>query len=129
MIDNLDKSFLRLKTSFAEAKFELLQDSEFAYKENIVLNPNNIYTQISNSLTSIAFDDSYIVELVDCADNVVLDITDKVFINEFQDHKGIYQIAFEIAPIEQDFYGEYLFLKFTHLDSDFKVWSNPILVS
>lgn len=129
MIDNLDKSFLRLKTSFAEAKFELLQDSEFAYKENIVLNPNNIYTQISNSLTSIAFDDSYIVELVDCADNVVLDITDKVFINEFQDHKGIHQIAFEIVPIEQDFYFERLFLKFTHLDSDLKVWSNPILVT
>ena len=129
MIDNLDKSFLRLKTSFADAKFELLQDSEFVYRENIVLNPNNIYTQISNSLTSIAFDDSYIVELVDCADNVVLDITDKVFINEFQDHKGIYQITFEIAPIGVDFYGEYLFLKFTHLDSDLKLWSNPVLVT
>ena len=129
MIDNLDKSFLRLKTSFADAKFELLQDSEFAYKENIVLNPNNIYTQISNSLTSIAFDDSYIVELVDCADNVVLDITDKVFINEFQDHKGIYQIAFEIAPIQEDFYFERLFLRFTHLDSDLKLWGNPILVT
>ena len=129
MIDNLDKSFLRLKTSFADAKFELLQDSEFAYKENIVLNPNNIYTQISNSLTSIAFDDSYIVELVDCADNVVLDITDKVFINEFQDHKGIYQIAFEIEPIQEDFYFERLFLRFTHLDSDLKLWGNPILVT
>ena len=129
MIDNLDKSFLRLKTSFAEAKFELLQDSEFAYKENIVLNPTKIYTQISNSKTSIAFDDSYICELVDCADNVVLDITDKVFINEFQDHKGIYQITFEIAPIGVDFYGEYLFLKFTHLDSDLKLWSNPVLVT
>lgn len=129
MIDNLDKSFLRLKTSFADAKFELLQDSEFVYRENIVLNPNNIYTQISNSLTSIAFDDSYIVELVDCADNVVLDITDKVFINEFQDHKGIYQIAFEIEPIQEDFYFERLFLRFTHLDSDLKLWSNPILVT
>ena len=62
MIDNLDKSFLRLKTSFADAKFELLQDSEFVYRENIVLNPNNIYTQSSNSLTSVAFDDSYMVE-------------------------------------------------------------------
>jgi hypothetical protein len=129
MIDNLDKSFLRLKTSFAEAKFELLKDSEFVYKENIVLNPKKIYTQISNSKTSIAFDDSYIVELVDCNDNALLDITNKVFINEFQDNNGIYQIAFEIAPIGVDFYGEYLFLKFTHNGSDLRVWSNPILVS
>jgi len=129
MIDNLDKSFLRLKTSFAEAKFELLQDSEYVYKENIVLNPTKIYTQISNSLTSIAFDDSYICELVDCSDNVVLDITEKVFIEEFQDHKGIYQLKFEIAPIGEDFYFERLFLKFTHTGSDLKVWSNPILVT
>jgi hypothetical protein len=129
MIDNLDKSFLRLKTTFAEAKYELLQDSEFVYKENIIINPTKIYTQISNSKTSIAFDDSYIVELVDCNDNALLDITDKVYINEFQDHKGIYQLAFEIAPIGVDFYGERLFLRFTHLDSDLKAWSNPVLVS
>jgi hypothetical protein len=129
MIDNLDKSFLRLKTSFADAKYELLQDSEFVYKENIVLNPTKIYTQISNSESSIAFDDSYIVELVDCNDNALLDITNLVFINEFQDNKGIYQIAFEIAPIEQDFYGEHLFLRFTHTGSTLKLWSNPILVT
>jgi len=129
MIDNLDKSFLRLKTSFAEAKYELLQDSEFVEKFNIVLNPTKVYTQISNSLTNIAFDDSYIVELVDCNDNAMLDITDKVFINEFQDHNGIYQIAFEIAPIVEDFYFERLFLRFTHLDSDLKLWSNPFLVT
>lgn len=129
MIDNLDKSFLRLKTSFAEAKFELIQDSEFVYKENIILNPNKIYTQISNSKTSIAFDDSYIVELVDCNDNALLDITNKVFINEFQDHNGIYQLAFEITPIQQDFYFETLFLRFTHTASTLKLWSNPILVT
>ena len=129
MIDNLDKSFLRLKTSFADAKYELLQDSEFVYKENIVINPTKIYAQISNSESNIAFDDSYIVELVDCNDNALLDITNKVFINEFQDNKGIYQIAFEIAPIEQDFYGEHLFLRFTHTGSTLKLWSNPILVT
>jgi len=129
MIDNLDKSFLRLKTSFAEAKFELLQDSEFVYRENIVINPTKIYTQISNSLTSIAFDDSYIVELVDCADNVMLDITNKIFINEFQDHKGIYQLKFEIAPIVEDFYLERLFLRFTQVGGTLKLWSNPFLVT
>jgi len=129
MIDNLDKSFLRLKPSFAEAKYELLQDSEFVEKFNIVLNPTKIYAQISNSKTSIAFDDSYICELVDCHDNVVLDITDKVFIEEFQDHNGIYQLKFEIGPIGIDFHFERLFLRFTHLDSNLKAWSNPFLVT
>lgn len=129
MIDNLDKSFLRLKTSFAEAKFELLQDSDFVYRENIVLNPTKTYTQITNSSTSIAFDDSYICELVDCKDNAVLDITDKIFIEEFQDNNGIYQLKFEITPIGQDFYFEPLHLRFTQVLGDLKVWSNSFLVT
>lgn len=126
-LDTLDKSFLRLVTDFSVAKSELMVNSQYVYKDAIVISPTEIYTQISNSLTSIAFDDSYIVSLVDCQDNVMLDITDKVFINEFQDHKGIYQIAYEIAPIEQDFYFKKLFLRFEHTGSDLVVWSNAFI--
>lgn len=126
-LDTLDKSFLRLVTDFSEAKGELMTDSQYIYKNAIVISPNEKYLQISNSLTSIAFDDSYIVSLVDCSDNVMLDITEKVFINEFQDINGIYQIAFEIAPILQDFYFKRLFLKFKHLGSDLTLWSNAFI--
>lgn len=129
ILDNLDKSFLRLVTDFSVAKSEILKTSQYNYKENIIINPNKATLQISNSLTNIAFDDSYIVELVDCADDVVLDITDKVFINEFQDINGIYQIAFEILPILQEFYFKRLFLKFKHTGSDLVLWSNPINVT
>lgn len=128
-LDTLDKSFLRLVTDFSVAKSELMTNSDRVYKDTIVISPNEIYTQISNSLTSIAFDDSYIVELVDCADNVMLDITDKIYINEFQDINGIYQIAFEIAPIGVDYYFKRLFLRFTHLDSDLVVWSNSFILT
>lgn len=126
-LDTLDKSFLRLVTDFSEAKGELMSDSQFIYKNAIVISPNEKYLQISNSLTSIAFDDSYIVSLVDCSDNVMLDITEKVFINEFQDINGIYQIAFEISPILQDFYFKRLYLKFKHLGSDLTLWSNAFI--
>jgi len=126
-LDTLDKSFLRLVTDFSVAKSELMENSQYVYKDVIVISPSEKFTQISNSLTNIAFDDSYIVSLVDCSDNEVLDITDKIYINEFQDHNGVYQIAFEIAPIQQDFYFQRLFLKFKHLDSDLTVWSNPFI--
>jgi len=128
-LDTLDKSFLRLVTDFSVAKGEMMDTSQYVYKDVIVISPNEIYTQISNSLTDIAFDDSYIVELVDCGDNVISDITSKVFINEFQDIKGIYQIAFEVAPIEVDYYFKRLFFRFTHTGSDLIVWSNPFILT
>lgn len=129
ILDSLDKSFLRLTTDFSVAKSDVIENSQYVYKENIIINPNKIYTQISNSQTDIAFDGSYIVELVDCNDNAILDITNKIFINEFQDINGIYQIAFEIAPIKQDFYYEHLFLRFKHLGSDLVLWSNPFFIT
>ena len=128
-LDTLDKSFLRLVTDFSVAKSELMVNSQYVNKDTIVVSPTNKFLQISNSNTSIAFDDSYIVELVDCNDNALLDITDKIFINEFQDINGIYQLAFEVAPIETDFYNKNVFFRFTHLDSDLIAWSNPVLVT
>ena len=128
-LDTLDKSFLRLVTDFSVAKSELMENSQYVYKDVIVISPNEIYAQISNSLTDIAFDDSYIVELVDCNDNAISDITDKIFINEFQDINGIYQIAFEVAPIEVDYYFKRLFFRFTHIGSDLVVWSNPFILT
>jgi hypothetical protein len=129
ILDTLDKSFLRLVTDFSVAKSEMMVNSQYINKDTIVLSPNSKYLQISNSLTNIAFDDSYIVSLVDCADNVMLDITNKIYINEFQDINGVYQIAFEIAPIKKDFFNENLFLRFEHTGSDLVLWSNPILVT
>ena len=128
-LDTLDKSFLRLVTDFSVAKSELMVNSQYVNKDTIVVSPTNKFLQISNSNTSIAFDDSYIVELVDCNDNALLDITDKIFINEFQDINGIYQLAFEVAPIETDFYYKNVLFRFTHLDSDLIAWSNPVLVT
>jgi hypothetical protein len=124
----IDFSFLRLVTDFAQAKADKMTDSEYFYNGSICLHPLEKYLQITNSPINIAFDDSYKVELINCAGNVLLDITTKVFINEFQDNNGIYQIAFEIAPINQSFY-EKTYLKFTHLGSDLVLYSNGFIIS
>jgi len=125
----VDYSFLRLKENFNEAKSDMMIESEYFYNGGICLHPSETYLQITNSNTSIAFDESYKVELINCSGSVVKDITSKVYINEFQDNNGIYQIAFEILPILDDFYFERLYLKFTHTTSELILYSNGFFLT
>ena len=125
----MDLSFLKLHSTFDKAKEELLKDSQFVYNGGVCLSPNEIYLQSSNSSVDIAFDESYTVEIIDCAENVLLDITEKVFITEFQDSNGVYQINFEIVKINKDFYFEVVYLKFTHTASNAVFYSNSILIT
>lgn len=124
-----DFSFLRLNTSFDVAKSDELIDSEYFYNQSIVLHPKEKYFQISNSNVNIAFDDSYTAELVNCSGDVELDITNKFFIVEAQDNNGIYQVAFELTPINQDFYYQKLYLKLTQIGGDLVVYSNAFIVT
>ena len=128
-MEGLDFSFIRLKPTFNEAVKDVAIDSEYFYNNCIVLHPGETYLQISNSQTDIAFDDSYKVELIDCNENILADITDKVFINEFNDINGVKQIAFEIIPLNIDFYYKEVYFKFTHLDSDLVLYSNPVNIT
>ena len=125
----MDLSFLKLHSTFDKAKEELLKDSQRVYNGGVCLSPNEIYLQSSNSSVDIAFDESYTVEIIDCAENVLLDITEKVFITEFQDSNGVYQINFEIVKINKDFYFEVVYLKFTHTASNAVFYSNSILIT
>jgi len=125
----VDYSFLRLKENFNEAKSDMMIESEYFYSGGVCLHPSETYLQITNSNTSIAFDESYKVELINCSGSVVKDITSKVYIHEFQDNNGIYQIAFEILPILEDFYFERLYLKFTHTTSELVLYSNGFFLT
>jgi hypothetical protein len=124
----IDFSFFRLLPDFSQAKSDKMTDSEYFYNGGICLHPKEKYLQITNSAINIAFDDSYKVELIDCAENVLLDITSKVFMVEFQDNNGIFQIAFEILPINQNFYQK-TYLRFTHLNSNLVLYSNGFIIS
>lgn len=119
-----DYSFLRLKTDFSQAKSDMMVDSEYFFNWGICLHPLETYLQTTNSDTSIAFNESYKVELINCKGDILKDITEKVYIHEFQDNNGIYQISYEILPIQEDFYFERLYLKFTHTTSDLVLYSN-----
>lgn len=119
-----DFSFLRLKQTFAEAKSDFMADSEFFYNGGICLNPKENYLQTTNADFNIAFDESYKVELINCKGEVLKNITENVFIHEFQDNNGVYQISFEILPINEDFYFQHLYLKFTHTTSELVCYSN-----
>lgn len=124
-----DYSFLRLDTDFNRAKSDIMVDSEYFYNGGICLHPQETYLQTTNSSTSIAFDESYKVELINCSGSVLKNITSNVYIHEFQDNNGIYQISFEILPIEQDFYFERLYLKFTHTTSTLVLYSNGFFLT
>lgn len=119
-----DYSFLRLKTDFSQAKSDMMVDSEYFFNWGVCLHPLETYLQTTNSDTSIAFNESYKVELINCKGDVLKDITSKVYIHEFQDNNGIYQISYEILPIQEDFFFERLYLKFTHTTSDLVLYSN-----
>lgn len=125
----MDYSFLKLHNTFNKAKADRMYDTEKYQYAGICLHPQEKYLQISNSNFDIVFNESYKVEIIDCAENVLKDVTDLIFIQERQDNDGIYKIAFELAPINEDFYYKDCYLKFTHLDSDLVAYSNSFLVT
>ena len=126
----IDYSFLRFKKSLAEAND--LRNSPLAnilHSQTIQLDPNGIYLQITNTEDGIVFNSDYKVELIDCNDNVLADITNSVAIYEFIDRNGVNQIAFELYKLGFDFYSKAVHLKFTHTTGDDKWYSNPFLLT
>lgn len=128
-MNSLDKSFLRLLTDFSLAKSEIMIDSEFIYNSPICLHPLERYLQITN-LNEYGFDELVIekVELIDCNENLLLNIDDKVYYTNFYDINDFSQIAFEILPIQNDFYFQKCYLKFT-FENDIKLYSNGFYVT
>ena len=125
----MDNAFLRLKPTFEQAKtIGDPRQSKNRYYDSIVLNPNETYLQITNSDVDIVFNGDYNVFLIDCFNSELLEITDKVYINEFTDVQGVRQIAFEILGIEQSF-NQNVFLKFVHTTGNNIFYSNPFIVS
>lgn len=107
-----DRAIIRLLNDFALAK-ETGDPAvvQIPFKGFIQLSPDEYYFQTTSIETGITLDNPT-VELVDCQGVSVLDITAIVNITPIV-VLGVSQITYEIAPIQQDFYGKELFLKFT----------------
>jgi hypothetical protein len=158
----LDKSFLRLLPDFAQAKSEIMIDSEYIYTAPICLHPKEKYVQITNldaisgfnlySATTIAeefrtrviadggtfeafnclvsfLNYGFTAELIDCSGNVLKDITSNVFYTAFTDINDIQQLAFEILPIQEDFYFKTCFLRLSFPDFETTLYSNGFHVT
>ena len=126
----MDYSFLRLKDDLASALN--MQDSpvttHFAFNP-IQLLPTKTYLQITNFENGISLDSDCEVFVVDCNDNVLADITDNVFIEEFNDGIGNNQCKIEYVNLGVDFYRETVLIKFKMLSSDAEFWTNPINIT
>ena len=125
-----DLSFIRLEDSFLKAKnTRNSPTASIIYNDAIQLLPNETYVQVTNTTNGISFDGNYRVEVVNCSEFVLADITDNVAIEQFTDANGVPQIKFEITNVGVDFYKKSVFLKFTHTVSNYRWYSNPIVIT
>ena len=129
MIFDKDFSFLRLRDNFDDAKN--LGESPLAsinYNNQIRLSKGEVYFQISNSPTSIVFNDNYEVFLVDCNDTEIEDITESVFIEEFFDTNAIKQIRWEYL-CNSEHYSTELSFRFRNTLNDDVWYTNLVRIT
>lgn len=91
--------------------------------------PDETWFQTTYLKENIAFGGNLIAELVDCCNTKILDITDKLYYNEFTDEFGIKQINYEFGKINIDYYTKKLQLKLIHTQSDNVWYSNAFFIS
>jgi len=129
MIFDKDFSFLRLRDNFDDAKN--LGESPLAsinYNNQIRLAKGEVYFQISNSPTSIVFNDNYEVFLVDCNDTEIEDVTESIFIEEFFDTNAIKQIRWEYL-CNSEHYGKELSFRFRNTLNDDVWYTNLVRIT
>jgi hypothetical protein len=125
-----DFSFLRLEPTLAKALDIYTSPVVDLYiLDQIQLSPKEVYCQITNTSSGIAFNGNFEVWLIDTCGNEITEITSKVAVREFQDEQGLPQIAFELAYLSEDFYMMPICLKFVHTVSEARWYSNPFILS
>jgi hypothetical protein len=128
----MDNSFFRFTDNFNDSKnLGNITVSTYDYDMQIHLSPNEAYSCITNVKNGISFGGLYKLYLVDCENNILADITDKVFIEEFTDDKTAkQQLRFEVINIELDFFTDLVRFRLDHnIVSGKKYWSNPFILS
>ena len=125
----MDRSLIKLFASFSDAKFDRMKDTQIYYSSGVCLLPTEKYLQETKSKVNINFGNSYKVEIINCNETVLADVTASIYLYTFQDHNGIYQIAFEILPLNVDFGFEKVYFKFTGLSNDVSFYSNDFILT
>lgn len=128
----MDNSFIKLHTSIEDAVNSLIGDyktSNLVYSTSLQMSPNESYLQITNIEGGITFNGSYDVHIVDSCNNVLHDISERVFIDQQVDQNGFIQCAIEYLPILKDFYGRAVLIRFTNTVNSDQWYSNPIKIT
>tara|TARA_R110002020_G_scaffold334555_4_gene549824 strand:+ start:1583 stop:2767 length:1185 start_codon:yes stop_codon:yes gene_type:complete len=126
----MDYSFLKLYNSIEES----INDNDFKssnlwYFNMIQLSPSETYSQKTNFSSGISFDSDINCYIVDLNDNILKDITNNVFTDEFVDSNGNNQVKIEIVNINEDFYYQNVSLRIDVVSSNAKYYTRPIYVS
>lgn len=123
-------SAIRLKNKLSDALDLRLNDNAILGSfDQVILNPAEVYYQITDSNIDIVFNGNYKVYVANLCGENILEITSKVFIEEQTDSQGIKQIGFEIVNINQDFYFDNVILKFENTLNNQFWYSNPVLIT
>ncbi len=125
----IDYSFLRLKNNFDDAK-DLAESPaiDIFYAGQVHLVPNETYLQTTSSETDIVVGSNFQVFFVDQCGNDVREVTDNVFINAFQDARGIWQFSWEFINTFEH-YEQLLYFKFINQDNNDTWWSNGFITT
>jgi len=126
-----DNSFLRLtKNNFAAAKNgDNPNIVTLPYNGFIQIFPNETCMQISNATEDIVFVGGITVDLIDCSEKVVDDITANFYYTSFTDSRGIKQIAFEFGNFNKDYSTTILYLRITDNTNGNKWYSNSFIIT
>lgn len=126
-----DWSFLKLfKNDFAAAKRgDNYPIVTLPYHGFLQQSPTEVFSIKTSGTEDISFVGSITVELVDCSEAVVKDITTQFYYYEFTDTKGVGQIHFEFGNINEDFYTKGLYLRITDDTTGAKWYSYGLLVT
>ena len=127
----IDNAFLYLKPMLEEV-FATLHEPQIAtihHYDFICLSPYERYRQQSNSSVNIQLGQDYVVQLVTLCGTVIVDVTDRVFIEEFQHRTtGLTNVYFEMIKLPAQ--SQAVCLKFTApiLNAKTAFYSNPFVI-
>ena len=127
----IDNAFLYLKPMLEEV-FATLHEPQIAtihHYDFICLSPYERYRQQSNSSVNIQLGQDYVVQLVTLCGTVLVDVTDRVFIEEFQHRTtGLTNVYFEMINLPAQ--SQPVCLKFTApiLSAKTAFYSNPFVI-
>ena len=126
----MDYSFLKLYDSIDDALNDnKFKDASLCYYTNIQLFNNEPYLQMTNYEGGISFSSDFSAYIVDNCDNILKDVSDRIFMEEFVDEDGNTQIKIEFVNLDSNYYGRAVFIRITANTTNVSYYTRPIKIT